>query len=157
MTTLRALALAGVATALAAVAVAQPLGGLGSRELLDPLEAFRLSLVAQDAGSAHLEFRIADGYYLYRDRFRFETEGGRVIADAELPGGKVKHDPFFGRTEIYRERVRMRVPLGGADLARGSVRLKVVSQGCSDSGVCYIPQEQWVEVGLGGRSRSPLK
>ncbi len=94
---------------------------------------------------------------MYRDRFRFETSDGRLIAGAELPRGKVKLDPFFGRTEIYRDRVTMRVPLGGSDLSRGRVRLKVVSQGCSDSGVCYIPQEQWVEVGLESGTRSLLR
>ena len=150
MRKLRALVM-GLASALAAGAGAQPLGGLGSQELLDPQDAFRLSLVARDARNAHLEFRIAQGYYLYRDRFRFETAAGALIAEAELPRGKVKQDPFFGRTEIYRDRVRIRVPLGGAELARGAVRLKVVSQGCSDSGVCYIPQEQWLEVSLDGR------
>lgn len=147
MKTLRALAPAGLAAVLCAAAVAQPLGGLGSPNLLDPQDAFRLRAVALDAKSALIEFRIAEGYYLYRDRFRFETPDGRVIAEAELPRGKAKQDPFFGRTEIYRDRVTIRVPLGGSDLRRGSIRLKVVSQGCSDSGVCYIPQEQWVEVG----------
>jgi len=142
---------------LAAAAVAQPLGGLGARDLLDPADAFRLRAMVLDTKSALIEFRIAEGYYMYRDRFRFETADGRPIAEAELPQGKVKQDPFFGRTEIYRDRVSIRVPLGGSDLGRGSIRLKVVSQGCSDSGVCYIPQEQWVEVGLGVGSRSLLR
>jgi len=132
----------------AALAIALPALALDPRELLDPQDAFQLSVVASDARSADLEFRIAEGYYLYRDRFRFETTAGEVIAEAELPQGKMKEDPFFGRSEIYRDRVRIRVPLSGADLARERVSLKVVSQGCSDSGVCYIPQEQWVEVGL---------
>ncbi len=130
-----ALVLAAAATA------AQP------RELLEPAQAFRLSARALDARSAEIEFRIAKGYYMYRERFRFETESGKQIADAVLPPGKVKQDPFFGRTEIYRDRVRIRVPLPGADLRRGA-RLKVTSQGCSDTAVCYIPQEQWVEVRL---------
>ena len=148
MKTVRALVL-GLASGLAATAVAQPLGGLGSQELLDPQVAFRLTAVALDAKSALVEFRIASGYYMYRDRFRFEAAEGGVIAGAELPKGRIKQDPVFGRTEIYRDRVSIRVPLGGAEPARGRVRLKVVSQGCSDSGVCYIPQEQRVEVGLG--------
>lgn len=151
MTMLRAFVL-GLASGLVTAAAAQPLRGLGPPELLDPRDAFRLSLKGQDSRSAQLEFRIAEGYYLYRDRFRFETPDGRVIAEVGLPRGKPKQDPFFGRTEIYRDRVRIRVPLAGADRARGRVRLKVVSQGCSDSGVCYIPQEQWVEVGLGAGS-----
>lgn len=136
--------------ACAAIAFAHPAAALEPRELLDPQDAFRLSAVALDAKSAQVEFRIAEGYYLYRDRFRFETADGKLIAEAELPQGKPKQDPFFGLSEIYRDRVRIRVPLGGADLTRGSVRLKVVSQGCVDSGVCYIPQEQWVEMSLGG-------
>lgn len=130
-----------------------PAAALEPRALLEPQEAFRLSVRSLDAHSTQIEFRIAEGYYMYRDRFRFETPDGRVIPGAELPRGKMKQDPFFGRTEIYRDRVTIRVPLGGSDLSRGSIRLKVVSQGCSDSGVCYIPQEQWVDVGLGVRSR----
>ena len=137
-----------VATSLALFLASAPVVALGPQALLDPEDAFRLSAVALDARTAMIEFRIADGYYLYRDRFRFETADRKVIAEVELPRGKAKQDPFFGRTEIFRNRVTIRVPLGGAEQARGRVRLKVVSQGCSDSGVCYIPQEQWVEVGF---------
>ena len=133
--------------AVLAVAVSPPAAAIDPKDLLDPEDAFRLAVVTLDARSAQIEFRIAEGYYLYRDRFRFETAAGKVIADAELPSGKVKQDPFFGRTEIYRDRVRIRVPLPGADLRRGA-RLKVISQGCSDSAVCYIPQEQWVDLRL---------
>ena len=71
-----------------------------------------------------------------------------MIADAVLPSGRVKEDPFFGRTETYRDHVTIKVPLTDADLARQRVRLKVVSQGCADAGVCYVPQEHWVEVKL---------
>jgi thiol:disulfide interchange protein DsbD len=140
------------AIALAALALAAATAALEPQALLEPQDAFRLTARALDAKTALVEFRIADGYYMYRDRFRFEAADGKVIAEAELPKGKMKQDPFFGRTEIYRDRVAIRVPLGGADLTRGRVRLKVVSQGCSDSGVCYIPQEQWVELGLPGRA-----
>ena len=117
-------------------------------DLLDPADAFRLSARSVDARTAEVEFRIAKGYYMYRDRFRFETQSGKLIADAVLPAGKVKHDQFFGRSETYRDRVRVQVPLTRAEAARERVRLKVISQGCSDSGVCYVPQEQWVEVSL---------
>lgn len=137
--------------ALAAFAFALPAAAVNQAELLDPQDAFRLSVKAFGKHSVQVEFRIAPGYYLYRDRFRFETESGRTIADAELPRGKVKVDQFFGRTETYRDRVDIRVPLSDADAARGTLRLKVISQGCADAGVCYIPQEQWVEVNLGGR------
>ena len=134
--------------AAALFASALPAGAINPGELLDPQDAFRLTVKGVDGHSAEVEFRIAPGYYLYRDRFRFETESGKTIADAVLPSGKVKQDAFFGRTETYRDHVRIRLPLTGADLGKKRVRLKVISQGCADAGVCYIPQEQWVEVGL---------
>lgn len=123
-------------------------GAVNPAELLDPRDAFRLSVRTVDDRTAQIDFRIAPGYYLYRDRFRFETESGRTIADAVLPTGKTKEDPFFGRSQIYRDHVSIKVPLSQADLARKQVRLKIVSQGCADVGVCYIPQEQWVNVKL---------
>jgi thiol:disulfide interchange protein DsbD len=125
-------------------------------ELLDPHDAFRLSVGALDARTAEVEFRIAKGYYLYRDRFRFETASGRVIAEAKLPAGEMKQDAFFGNSVTYRDHVRIRVPLSREDLALGRTRLKVISQGCADVGVCYVPQEQWVEVKLGAASGSKV-
>lgn len=117
------------------------------RDLLDPSEAFRISVTAFDSRAAEIEFRIAPGYYLYRHRFRFQTEDGRLIA-AVLPAGKTKNDEFFGRTEIYHDSVRIRLPLDGAAATNGRIRLKVVSQGCADIGVCYVPEERWIEVKL---------
>lgn len=124
-------------------------------ELLEPEKAFRISTRALDEDNVEVRFEIADGYYMYRDRFRFETMSGRVLADVELPKGKVKDDPFFGRTETYRREARIRVPVTAQDLDRGTVKLKVTSQGCADVGVCYTPLEQFVEVRIAGPSPSP--
>ena len=125
--------------------------------LLDPEKAFRLFAGALDERSVEIGFHIAEGYYMYRDRFRFESESGKAITGARLPAGKIKQDPFFGRTEIYRRQVRIRIPLSAEHTAKRRVKLKVTSQGCSDQGVCYIPQEQWVEVMLdaGASQRTP--
>ncbi|HVB78749.1 MAG TPA: protein-disulfide reductase DsbD N-terminal domain-containing protein [Candidatus Binataceae bacterium] len=134
--------------ATALLAAATHVWAASSADLLDPTDAFRLSVAALDAHHVEVRFRIAKGYYMYRDRFRFETEAGRPIAGAALPRGEIKSDPFFGRTEIYRDQVRIGLPLPDVDLARRSVKLKIVSQGCADVGVCYVPQEQWVRVGF---------
>ena len=135
------------------VAFTAQAGAVNPAELLDPQDAFRLSVRAVDHRTAQIDFRIASGYYLYRDRFRFETESGKTIAVAVLPTGKIKQDQFFGRSQIYRDHVSIKVPLSGTDVARNQVRLKIVSQGCADAGVCYIPQEQWVDVKLDRASR----
>jgi thiol:disulfide interchange protein DsbD len=128
--------------------------GAQGPELLEPEKAFRISTRALDERNVEVHFQIADGYYMYRDRFRFETARGQLLADVEFPKGKVKQDPFFGRTETYRREVRIRVLVSAEDAARGSVKIKVTSQGCADIGVCYVPLEQFVAVRLSGGSSS---
>ena len=132
-----------LSTAIAAVA---------ESDLLEPEKAFRISTRALDERSVEVTFQIADGYYMYRDRFKIETATGKLLADVGLPKGKVKEDPFFGKTETYRREVRIRVPVTAGDSSRGSVKLRVTSQGCADLGVCYVPLEQFVEARLPGRS-----
>jgi thiol:disulfide interchange protein DsbD len=117
-------------------------------ELLEPETAFRISARPLDARTVEVEFRIARGYYMYRDRFSFATQSGRKLAEVEIPRGKVKEDRFFGKSETFRDLARIRVPLTPKDSAAGQVTLKVTSQGCSDKGVCYVPLEQAVSVRL---------
>ena len=95
-----------------------------------------------------MAFKIAQGYYMYRSRFSFATEAGKPLADVEIPRGKIKEDQFFGKQETFRDLVRIRVPISPEDAAKGAVSLKVISQGCSDKGVCYVPLEQTVRVEL---------
>jgi thioredoxin:protein disulfide reductase len=52
--------------ALAAVPAAAQL--FGQPELLEPEKAFRISARPLDERSIEVEFRIADGYYMYRRR-----------------------------------------------------------------------------------------
>jgi thiol:disulfide interchange protein DsbD len=151
--TLKTLAAAMLLALLAGPAPAQFLPGFGkSGELLDPEKAFRISARALDGRSVEVEFRIADGYYLYRDRFSFATASGEPLANVEIPRGTLKEDPFFGRTETFRRGVRIRVPVSAQDAAKGSIDLKVTSQGCADVGVCYLPLEQTVRVELASRA-----
>jgi thioredoxin:protein disulfide reductase len=107
-------------------------------ELLEPEKAFRFSARVLE-GAVEVQFAIADGYYMYRDKFRFSTEGNPSVqlGVAELPRGARHKDEFFGDTETYRRQVTIRIPAQG----EGRFELKVVSQGCADLGVCYVPME----------------
>ena len=111
----------------------------GAGDLLEPEKAFRFSARALDANSIEVRFAIADGYYLYRERLRFSAEGNPDIrlGEPELPRGKPHKDEFFGEVETYRKEVRVRIPAQGD----GGFDLKVISQGCADAGVCYVPME----------------
>lgn len=124
---------------------------LSQQDLLEPEKAFRFSARALAADALEIRFEIADGYYLYRERFRFEAENAQLGA-AELPAGERKTDQFFGDTETYRNAVNIRVPVapGGAD----PVRLVVTSQGCADIGVCYVPMESRASIRLAAVSAS---
>ena len=120
----------------------------GTDELLDPEKAFRISARALDSRTVEVEFRIAQGYYMYRDRFSFATEAGKPLADVQIPRGRIKEDAFFGKSETFRQLVRMWVPVADEDAVTGDIELRVTSQGCSDQGVCYVPLEQTVRVRL---------
>src|SRR5712692_11525159 len=129
----------------------------GADELLEPDKAFRFSARALDAGTAEVRYAIADGYYLYRERFRFAAEPASVtLGRPQFPKGQIHEDKFFGKQEIYRKEVRIRLPLEAAGADR--VKLRVTSQGCADVGVCYVPQVQTSDLRLtsAGGPRSPI-
>ena len=125
------------------------------QDLLEPDKAFRFSVRALDASALEVRYRIAEGYYLYRDKFSFSAEPAEVkLGRAEFPKGQVHEDKFFGKQEIYRRDVRIRVPIETA-AAASRLRLKATSQGCADIGVCYVPQEQFADVRLAAFSQVP--
>jgi thiol:disulfide interchange protein DsbD len=114
---------------------------LNADGLLDPDKAFAFSARALDASTIEVRYAIADGYYLYRDRFRFAAEPASVKLGApQFPKGQIHEDQFFGKQETYRKEVRIRLPVDAGSAER--VKLTVTSQGCADSGVCYVPYDQ---------------
>jgi thiol:disulfide interchange protein DsbD len=117
------------------------------KDLLPPEQAFQLQATPTEQG-VRLEWTIADGYYLYRSKFRFRTEDAEVTpGPASFPAGKLKPDDFFGPMEIYRHKVAVDLPLLRAAGVE-SATLRVTSQGCADMGVCYPPRTQTVAVEL---------
>jgi thioredoxin:protein disulfide reductase len=126
--------------------LAAPVWAASADDLLEPEKAFRLSARALDPSAVEVRFQIADGYYMYRDKFRFAAAGGDAkLGEPHFPQGQRKKDEFFGDVETYRKQVAIRVPVtGNAE----RLQLEVTSQGCADVGVCYPPQVQKVEVRL---------
>ena len=115
--------------------------GLGDDELLPADDAFRLSVNVADPSTLVARWDIAEGYYLYRNRFQFHApEGGTIQpGNAEFPAGERKHDEFFGDIQVYHNRVEARVPLQRSTPAAGKLELTVGYQGCAERGVCYPP------------------
>jgi thiol:disulfide interchange protein DsbD len=123
-------------------------------ELLDPETAFLFSarLVSPDTLVVH--YRIADGYYMYRDRYRFSVQPDSIgLGEPLFPSGQLHDDEFFGSSEVYRNEVTIRLPISPALQSRQAIRLVAVSQGCADAGVCYLPTTQIADfesLGLSG-------
>ena len=123
-------------------------------DLLEPEKAFRMSTRAVDDRTVEVKFDIADGYYLYRERFKFEAEPGIGGANVkfgtpDFPAGVKKKDEFFGEVETYRKQLVVLLPVektGGGD----TLKLVVTSQGCADVGVCYVPMQTRASVKLAG-------
>jgi thiol:disulfide interchange protein DsbD len=123
-------------------------GFAAAQDLLQPEVAFRLSAHALDANTLEVRYKIADGYYLYRSRFKFSAEPATVkLGTAQVPQGDVHNDEFFGKVETYRKDLRIRLPITH-DPATHRLKLAVTSQGCADVGVCYPPQTQTTEIDL---------
>jgi thiol:disulfide interchange protein DsbD len=146
-----------LALVLAAPAAAQLKLGGGADNLLEPEKAFRFSARVLDASSVEVTFAIADGYYMYRERFKFAADGNPAVrlGAPEFPRGLAHKDEFFGETQVYRKNVRIRLPVEG----EGRFDLKVISQGCADLGVCYVPMESSASIQLaaaGGAEPPPL-
>jgi thiol:disulfide interchange protein DsbD len=126
----------------------------GEPELLEPEKAFRFSAQWVDADYIEVRYQIADGYYLYRERFSFEVQpGGFSLGKPHMPAGVVHQDQFFGRVETYRGDLKISLPLQQA-VSSHTLTLKAVSQGCADVGVCYTPLEQKAELILAATNMS---
>lgn len=93
-----------------------------------------------------LFWTIAEGYYLYRERFDVTASqpatGEALAIDTSYRSGKVKDDPYFGKTEVYYNSTRIAVT--GFPEDQGAV-LHIRSQGCADAGLCYPPRDQYFQ------------
>jgi len=112
-------------------------------KFLEPEQAFQFSAKVVDAKTIEVRYRIADGYYLYRERFKFAldpaTSGGATLGEPVFPKGEIKFDETFQKdVEHFRNEVAARIPVSDAT---GPITLLSTSQGCADAGLCYPPQE----------------
>ncbi|MES9858680.1 MAG: protein-disulfide reductase DsbD [Sedimenticola sp.] len=120
-------------------------------EFLRPEIAFKFSAKADGADAVTAEWDIAEGYFLYRSKFKFTSESdGITLGEAEIPPGKIKRDENFGDVEILRGKISVRIPITRQAEAADTLDLSAKSQGCADAGLCYPPQRQKANISLPG-------
>lgn len=112
------------------------LSGGDKPAFLSPEAAFELQVTVQDARTLQANFKVSEGYYLYRDRISF-TATPLKIKRTDLPAGEMKNDANFGNIQVYHHPFRANVVLDAG--AARQVTLTATYQGCSDQGLCYPP------------------
>ncbi|CUI79186.1 Thiol:disulfide interchange protein DsbD precursor [Achromobacter xylosoxidans] len=134
-------------------------------EFLEPEKAFVFNAAMATPDTVELRFRVAPGYYMYRERFGISISplGAVTLGEPVYPKGEVKYDPTFEKDmEVYHQDVVIRVPVtpGGQPFT-----LTLTGQGCADAGLCYPPMDSSVKLtpvaggyalaGGGGASAAP--
>jgi thiol:disulfide interchange protein DsbD len=120
-------------------------GARADDDFLSPEQAFRFSARMLDAHTVVVNYAIADGYYMYRERFKFTATGAK-LGEAQVPPGKVKFDETFQKeVETYHKGVEIRIPVEG----NGPFTLNATGQGCADKGLCYPPQDASIRLAAG--------
>ena len=139
----RFLWLAGMLLAL--VVVGLPGLARAADDFLEPDQAFKLTARAADGATVELQYAIAPGYYMYRERFAVEVApAGTAIGEPVYPKGQVKFDKTFEKeVETFHDGVRIVVPVRSAP---AEFKLTVTGQGCAEKGLCYPPRAQVVKV-----------
>ena len=122
----------------------------GEDDILEPDDAFQISYDSQP-GQFKVNWSIADGHYLYRDKMQITASDPDVIAKPLLmPAGEAKEDPVFNKTlHVFHHSADATLPYQYTDSGDKDVTFKVKYQGCSEiSGICYPPQTKQFTVRL---------
>jgi len=99
-------------------------------------KAFTFTSERLESGETQWYWQIADGYYLYQQRMKFDG----LAEKPPLPQGEAHSDEFFGEQQVYRQGLEVKIPAGTTG------KVKLGWQGCADAGLCYPPQSITVDL-----------
>jgi len=106
----------------------------GAPSVLRPEQAFAPQLAAGADGRLAVQFRIAPGHYLYRDRLQVTDAKGAPL-HPQLPPGEVYDDPEFGPVAVLRGEQTLHLDIPA--VAGATIGLRY--QGCAQGRLCYAP------------------
>nr|WP_291386251.1 MULTISPECIES: protein-disulfide reductase DsbD [Achromobacter] len=115
-------------------------------EFLEPEKAFVFSANMASPDTLALHYKVAPGYYMYRERFAIAISpaDATTLGEAVYPKGEVKYDPTFEKDmEVFHKDVTIRVPVGAGGQP---FTLTLTGQGCADAGLCYPPMDSTVKL-----------
>lgn len=117
----------------------------GEEEFLPVEQAFHFKAAPDGKNGLRLEWKIAPGYALYKDRLAtgVTRPAGVTLAPLAFASPSAfKQDPSFGRVAVFHDQLKATLRLDAVPAAAAGkpVELWVRYQGCADAGLCYPPQ-----------------
>ncbi len=106
-------------------------------ELMPVDQAFVIDF-EQQGNQVKVSWVIADGYYMYRNKLKFEVDGA-TIGEITLPQGKDHTDEYFGEQEVYYSFVE--VPVGLKEAAKDA-SFSATFMGCAEGKLCFPPTKR---------------
>ncbi len=109
-------------------------------------DVFKLTANRIDPNSFILEWTIAPGFFLYRDRIHFTEIPNEPfhLANINFPNAIKKHASQNQIIKIYRNKLTMPVSVLGSQGGEGLFNINF--QGCSNDGFCYPPEMKQVKL-----------
>ena len=121
-------------------------------EFLDPDVAFQHKAQITESQSVQLDWVIAPGYNLYKEKLHVVVGDVDVVNKLNLPTAYKKFDKNFNKeVEIYHDKLSVSIP---KELVTQNAVLKLQYQGCSDEGLCYSPIDKNFQ--LSGGKLTPI-
>ncbi|MFI3158255.1 MAG: protein-disulfide reductase DsbD [Methylococcaceae bacterium] len=119
-------------------------------ELLQPDQAFEFFASVKDEHTLHVNWRIAEGYYLYREKVQLELINADGVKPGiyDIPRGAPKQDEAFGQVETFHDELAFDLPLIRSSQSAQTISLQAKYQGCADRGVCYPPMSKNIDLAL---------
>lgn len=119
------------------------INGLTKNRILPVDEAFGLQVLPY-ADEVKVQWRIAPGYYLYKERISVSESGGEAF-HLDFPVGIETFDEYFGDVIVFEDELNISVPNGSISV-QGEAVLEVRYQGCAKLGYCYPPQTRVIDL-----------
>jgi len=113
-------------------------------------QAFPLTVNLIDKHTLALTWRIAPGYYLYKDQVSISSSDKNQIklGHIQWPAGIDKKDSIRGAYQIYSGNLMIAIPLEMPSNKDKILSIHIGYQGCSANGFCYTPVHKIVETDL---------
>ncbi|MBW8182609.1 protein-disulfide reductase DsbD [Shewanella nanhaiensis] len=92
----------------------------------------------QEGEQLKISWVIADGYYMYRDKLKFEAEGA-LLGEIALPKGKEHKDEYFGEQEVYYSFVEFPIAIKEAS---DQSNVTITFMGCAEGKLCFPPTKK---------------